>query len=62
MTPTKKRYTFWIEQEQVDKLKKVRARDGILPSEQLRRALDDWFQRKGVKKTDRKRGLTRKRS
>lgn len=27
----------------------IRARDGILPSGQIRRALEDWFQKKGLK-------------
>lgn len=60
MTPLK-RYTFWIEEDQVGSLGKVKQRDGVLPSEQIRRALDDWFKKKGVKKTGRKRVAARKR-
>ena len=61
MTPRKRR-TFWIDDEQLDALQEIRNRDGVLPSEQIRRALDDWFKKKGVKKTDRKRVAARKRS
>ena len=60
MTPLK-RFTFWIEEDQVESLGKVRQRDGVLPSEQIRRALADWFKKKGVMKTGRKRADTRKR-
>ena len=56
-----KRYTFWIEEDQVGSLGTVRQRDGVLPSEQIRRALDDWFKKKGVKKAERKRVAARKR-
>jgi hypothetical protein len=59
----RKRYAFWIETDQIEALETIRDRDGILPSEQIRRALDRWFGEKGVKvKTDRKRASTRKRS
>ena len=45
----KMRYGFWIEPELIDGLKTVRERDGILPSEQIRRAIQDWLRKKGVK-------------
>jgi hypothetical protein len=62
MTPRKK-YSFWIDDEQADGLKAVKERDGVLESEQIRRAIDDWLTKKGVKaKADRKRASTRKRS
>ncbi len=60
VTPLK-RCTFWIEEDQTESLRKVRERDGVLPSEQIRRALDDWFKKKGVKKAGRKRVTARKR-
>ena len=41
--------------------KEVKERDGVLESEQIRRALNDWLRKKGVKKADRKRAGTRKR-
>jgi hypothetical protein len=62
MTP-RKRYAFWIEDDQLEALEVIRERDGVLPSEQIRRALDDWFRAKGVKvKAERKREVTRRRS
>ncbi len=60
VTPRKK-YSFWIDDEQADGLKVVKARDGVLESEQIRRAINDWLQKKGVKKTGRKRVAPRKR-
>ena len=60
MTPRKK-YSFWIDDEQAEGLKVLKARDGVLESEQIRRAINDWLQKKGVKKTGRKRASTRKR-
>jgi hypothetical protein len=61
----RRRYTFYIEPDQADALKMINERDGILPSEQIRRALDDWIEKKGVKRgttADRRRASTRKRS
>jgi hypothetical protein len=59
----RKRYAFWIEDDQLSALEAIRAKDGILPSEQIRRALDLWFKQKGAKvKTERQRAVTRKRS
>jgi len=43
-------------------LKHVKAKDGIGESEQIRRALRAWFQRRGVLKAERKRAGARKRS
>jgi hypothetical protein len=42
MTP-RKRYSFWIDDEQVAGLKRVKDRDGVLESEQIRRAINDWL-------------------
>jgi hypothetical protein len=40
----------------------VKERDGVLESEQIRRAINDWLEKKGViTKPDRKRASTRKR-
>jgi Arc/MetJ-type ribon-helix-helix transcriptional regulator len=39
----------------------VKADEGISESEQIRQALRDWLRKKGVKKTGRKRAVTRKR-
>ena len=60
MTP-RRRYSFWIEDEQSDGLKAVKERDGVLESEQIRRAINDWLEKKGVRKIARKRPVTRRR-
>jgi hypothetical protein len=58
----RKRYSFWIDDEQADGLKVVKERDGVLESEQIRRAINDWLVKKGVKvKAKRPRAATRKR-
>ena len=49
MTPRKK-YSFYIEDEQAESLKAIKQRDGVLESEQIRRALNDWIEKKGVTK------------
>ena len=60
---TRRRYNFWIDDELRDGLKTVRDRDGVLESEQIRRAIRDWLEKKGVKvKTERLRAAIRKRS
>lgn len=62
MSP-RKRYSFWIDDGQADGLKQVKERDGVLESEQIRRAIDAWLKQKDViVKSDRKRASTRKRS
>jgi hypothetical protein len=61
LTP-KRLYTFAIDPDLADALKREKARTGIGESEQIRRVLRRWFQRKGVIKTERKRATTRKRS
>jgi hypothetical protein len=39
----------------------VKERDGVLESEQIRRAINRWLEEKGVTKSDGKRAGTRKR-
>ena len=58
----RKKYSFWIDDAQAEGLKIVKERDGVLESEQIRRAINDWLEKKGVKKPERKRAVTRKRS
>lgn len=63
MTP-RKRYSFWIDDDQAEGLKTVKERDGVLESEQIRRGINDWLEKKGVKsrKAKRKRAGAGKRS
>jgi hypothetical protein len=58
MTP-RRRYSFWIDDEQADGLKAIKERDGVLESEQIRRAINDWLEKKGVGKPERGREVTR---
>jgi hypothetical protein len=48
MSP-KRAYTFLIDSELADQLKVIKERDGISESEQIRRALKEWFAAKGLK-------------
>jgi hypothetical protein len=59
----RKRATFWIDDKQREGLKAVKERDGVPESEQIRRAINDWLDKKGVSKTKtpRPRGRARKR-
>ena len=60
--------TFRLESELIQALQKLKERDGVPATESVRRAIRAWLDqkgveiRKGVRKSDRKRGLTRKRS
>ncbi len=59
----RKRYSFWIDHEQATGLKVVKDRDGAPESEQIRRAINEWLEKKGVrKKAERPRAAIRKRS
>jgi hypothetical protein len=62
VTP-KRVYSFMIDHELDAALKAVKERDGVSEGEQIRRALKDWFAKKGVHigKAERKRAVTRKR-
>ena len=44
----RKKYSFYIDESQADALKTVKERDGVLESEQIRRALNEWFKRLGI--------------
>jgi hypothetical protein len=44
----RKKYSFYIEESQADALKAVKERDGVLESEQIRRALNEWLKRMGI--------------
>jgi hypothetical protein len=56
------RYTLFIDEHQRDALRRIKARDGIPESEQIRRAIDEWLKQKGEMKAERSRAVTRKRS
>lgn len=58
------RYNFWIDEEHREGLRAVKARDGVLESEQIRRAIAAWLKENGVttKKAARKRAVTRSRA
>jgi hypothetical protein len=62
MTPTKRRYTFWINDTEAEGLRGVKAREGITESEQIRQAIRDWLRRKDVtvKAPSRRSGKQRK--
>ncbi len=59
--PIRRVTTFRLDPELLDGLKEVWERDGVQPSEQVRRAIRAWLDAKGIK-ADRKRAPTRKRS
>ena len=42
------RLNFWIESWQVDAMKGIMTRDGVLVSEQIRRAITAYLKTKGV--------------
>jgi hypothetical protein len=48
------RYNFFIERWQIDGLKAVMTRDGVLVSEQLRRAITAWLKTRGITEPTRK--------
>jgi hypothetical protein len=54
--------TFRIDHELLEALRVIWERDGIQPSEQVRRAIRMWAESKGVRvKADRTQAVTRKR-
>ena len=60
---TRQRFNFWIDDDLRDGLKAIRDRDGIVESEQIRRAVREWLQKKGVgAKAERPRMVARKRA
>ena len=61
MTPLRPT-NFRLESELLEGLQKIRERDGIPVSEQVRRAIQTWLEEKGiVLRAERKRAATRKR-
>jgi len=45
--PAKKYYSFMIDLELADALKRIKERDGIAESEQIRRGIRMWLKSKG---------------
>lgn len=60
MSP-KVRFNMLLDEHQRQGLRAVKERDGIPESEQVRRAIDEWLERRGIT-SERKRAVTRKRS
>jgi hypothetical protein len=61
--PRKKLYTFAIDPDLAQALKDVKAADGVGESEQIRRALRTWFEKRGVmKKTPNRSAGTRRKA
>ena len=52
--PKRTRYTFYIDPDLLDALKRIKERDGISESEQIRRALVLWSEQKGAMKLKRR--------
>lgn len=50
MNVAKRYYTFMIDPDLAETLKRLKKRDGIPESEQIRRALRAWFKRQGLSK------------
>jgi hypothetical protein len=63
MTPQRKLAAYRLDDDLREGLQTVYERDGILPSEQVRRAVRTWLEAKGVleQKSGRERVSTRKR-
>jgi len=47
-TPPRLGSTFRLDEDLVEAMRLLQERDGILPSEQVRRALRPWLEEKGV--------------
>jgi hypothetical protein len=52
-----------MEDRHADGLKEIKERDGVPESEQIRRAIDDWLEKKGItEKTADRRASTRRKA
>jgi len=45
VTPRRKLYSFWIDPETAERLKRVKARTGLTESQQIRSAVSEWLDR-----------------
>jgi Ribbon-helix-helix protein, copG family len=63
MSPRRRLFNFAIDDHLAAGLKAIKARTGVSESEQARRAIQMWLESQGeMKKAERKRAATRKRS
>jgi antitoxin component of RelBE/YafQ-DinJ toxin-antitoxin module len=63
MTPQRRTLTFRIDDELLEGLQHVWEKDGVPISEQVRRAVQDWLEKRGVKvKTALRRAGTRRKA
>jgi hypothetical protein len=51
---SRKLYSFWIDRELAAGLKRIKERDGVPESEQIRRAVELWLRSKGAMKRRKK--------
>jgi hypothetical protein len=58
----RKRYSFFINENQAAGLKLVKERDDISEAEQIRQALNEWLKKQGALKTARRRASTRRKA
>ncbi len=62
VVPHRKLYSFWIDPDIADRLKRLKARTGLNESDQIRAALDGWLHwAEKTAKHARKGGGTKKR-
>lgn len=54
--------TIRLDDDLLEGLQELKERDGVPVSEQVRRAIQAWLEAKGIRKPERKRAVTRKRS
>ena len=57
MSP-RRRYTLFLDDEQRDRLRLMKQETGVPESEQIRRALDDWHAKRGIRMTAKRGGRT----
>jgi hypothetical protein len=61
--PRRRLYSFWIDPPHAEALKKIKERDGVSESEQIRRAIEAWLKNKNAEpKTALRRALTRRKA
>lgn len=58
----RKRYSFFINENQAEGLKLVKEAEGISEAEQIRQALNEWLRKRGALKTAPRRAVTRRKA